>query len=57
LADHIKEVLDLDVTLKKSSGGRFEVYDDGELIFSKEKSFRFPEKDEIIAKLKERMTN
>lgn len=38
--------------LKKSSGGAFEVYKDGVLIFSKLKTDRFPEDAEVLAKLK-----
>ena len=34
-----------------SDGGRFEVAIDGELVFSKLEEGRFPEEDEIIAKL------
>ena len=34
-----------------SDGGRFEVAVDGELMFSKLEAGRFPEEDEIIAKL------
>ncbi|HHJ51957.1 MAG TPA: hypothetical protein ENJ89_02070 [Caldithrix abyssi] len=55
MADHIREVFNLEATLKKSDGGRFEVYYDGERIFSKAKTFRFPTKDEIVNLIKERM--
>ncbi len=34
-----------------SSGGRFEVTVDGELIFSKLAEGRFPENEEILAKI------
>ena len=36
-----------------SDGGVFEVVADGQLIFSKKQLNRFPEDDEIIAKLAE----
>lgn len=39
------------VTLKKSTGGRFDVYLDEKLIFSKTESFRFPEIQDIIQKI------
>jgi selT/selW/selH-like putative selenoprotein len=37
------------VELQSGSKGRFEVTLDGELIFSKAKSGRFPKPDEVIA--------
>jgi len=40
------------VELIESSGGVFEVEKDGELIFSKKNLGRFPEHEEIFAKLK-----
>lgn len=39
------------VTLIEGSGGVFEVKKDGELIFSKKQLGRFPEHEEIFAKL------
>ena len=53
LAARIKDKLNLEVELQKSSGGRFEIFLDGEVIFSKIKTMRFPEPDEIIQLLAE----
>ncbi|RMD92245.1 MAG: SelT/SelW/SelH family protein [Calditrichaeota bacterium] len=39
---------DIQVELIESSGGVFEVTKDGQLIFSKKKTGRFPEEDEIL---------
>jgi selT/selW/selH-like putative selenoprotein len=48
LAEEIKESLGLEATLKKSSGGRFEVYLNEELVFSKAKLYRFPQSGEVV---------
>jgi selenoprotein W-related protein len=37
-----------EATLKPSAGGRFEVSVDGSLVFSKLKSDRFPEDEELL---------
>jgi len=52
LADEIRDELHLNVALKKSSGGRFEVYSGKKTIFSKAELSRFPKKGEIISTLK-----
>ena len=44
----IKEKFDQVATLVEGSGGAFEVRVDDKLIFSKLKTFRFPENDEIF---------
>ena len=44
----IKEKFDHVATLIEGSGGAFEVRVDGKLVFSKLKTFRFPENDEIF---------
>ena len=44
----IKEKFDYVATLIEGSGGAFEVRVDGKLVFSKLKTFRFPENDEIF---------
>ena len=44
----IKEKFDYVATLIEGSGGAFEVRLDGKLVFSKLKTFRFPENDEIF---------
>lgn len=47
----MKNKYHIDVTLIKSSGGVFEVRKDDRLIFSKKATGRFPETNEILAKL------
>jgi selT/selW/selH-like putative selenoprotein len=42
---------DIEVELIKGGGGAFEVHRDGELIFSKHSSGRFPDDEEIYAAL------
>jgi selT/selW/selH-like putative selenoprotein len=39
------------VTIAPGKVGQFDVIVDGEVIFSKEKAGRFPEHDEVLAKL------
>jgi selT/selW/selH-like putative selenoprotein len=52
LADELRErYSDIEVELIKGSGGAFEVCRDGELIFSKLSSGRFPEPKEIYEAL------
>ena len=52
LAEELKKaVKDIDIELIKSSGGVFEVVADGNLIFSKRDSGRFPTPEEIIGQL------
>ena len=47
LAEKLKNKFDIEIELKKSDGGRFEISLNGEYIFSKYKEFRFPEEGEI----------
>ena len=47
----IKEKFDHVANLVESSGGAFEVRVDDKLIFSKLKTFRFPENDEIFGSI------
>ncbi len=47
----IKEKFGIVPTLIEGHGGAFEVTVDGKRIFSKLKTFRFPENDEILDKL------
>ncbi len=54
MADTIKRALGVEVELIKSRGGVFEVQADGELIFSKKKTHRFPEPEEILHALRQR---
>jgi selT/selW/selH-like putative selenoprotein len=51
LADALKERFAIDSTLIPGSGGVFDVFHDGSLIYSKQKTGRFPEHHEIIATL------
>jgi selT/selW/selH-like putative selenoprotein len=48
LQNAIKEKFDHVATLIEGGGGAFEVRVDGKLVFSKLKTFRFPENDEIF---------
>jgi len=47
--------LGLNAELKKSSGGRFEIYLNGEVLFSKAQTMRFPETEEVINLIKEKI--
>jgi selenoprotein W-related protein len=51
LADEIKAKTGIEAEFIKSGGGVFEVVVDGNLVFSKKELGRFPDHDEIIAKL------
>ena len=51
MAAEIKKIFGIEPELISSSGGVFEVTKDGELIFSKRATGRFPETEEILAKL------
>ena len=52
MAATIKQVKGVSATIEKSSGGVFEVFKDGELVFSKKALGRFPHSDdEVLAKL------
>ena len=48
----MKEALDLEPELIKGDNGIFDVTVDGELIYSKHKTGRFPEPDEILNSLR-----
>lgn len=47
----IEETLTTDARTEPGSTGEFTVWSDGELLFSKKETGRFPEPDEILAKL------
>jgi len=51
LAAEIKKARGTDVDLVKGSGGIFDVYDGEARVFSKHETHRFPEADELLAKL------
>ncbi|MBW2543956.1 MAG: Rdx family protein [Deltaproteobacteria bacterium] len=53
MADEIKGVLGGDAKLVPGGGGIFDVIADGDMIYSKFKTGRFPEHEEVIEKLKE----
>jgi selenoprotein W-related protein len=48
LAEELKSKLGVDAELVKKSGGIFEVYNDGKLVFSKVQLGRFPQPGEVI---------
>jgi predicted Rdx family selenoprotein len=41
-----------DASIEKGDTGEFTVWSDGELLFSKKDAGRFPEDDEVLAKLR-----
>jgi selenoprotein W-related protein len=55
LADELKKDFAATVELNESSGGVFEVTVDGNLIFSKKNSDRFPEPGEIQALIRKKI--
>ena len=54
MAAAIKEALGLDTDVTVGSRGQFDVVADGDLVFSKQDSQRFPEPAEIISALQAR---
>jgi selT/selW/selH-like putative selenoprotein len=52
LAAEIKKAKGLDVEIVKGSNGVFDVFEDGQLLFSKYEEHRFPEPKEILDALK-----
>jgi selenoprotein W-related protein len=55
LADEIQQTFEIPTRLIKGSRGAFEVKLDGELLFSKHESGRFPEPGEISEQLASRL--
>lgn len=51
MAAEIKTSRGIDATLVRGSGGEFEITVDGQLAFSKKQEGRFPDLDEVLAKL------
>jgi selT/selW/selH-like putative selenoprotein len=47
----VREKLGIDGSIEQGSSGEFTVWSDGELVFSKADAGRFPEDDEVLAKL------
>ena len=54
MAASIKDALGLDTEVAVGSRGQFDVVVDGDLVFSKQESERFPEPAEIISALQAR---
>jgi selT/selW/selH-like putative selenoprotein len=55
LAEKIKEIYSLETELDKQGGGVFDIFADGDLIYSKHSEGRFPENEEIVDLLKKRL--
>jgi len=55
LAENIKETYSYETELDKQGGGVYDVFADGELIYSKHAEGRFPENEEIIELIKKRL--
>ena len=51
MADALRDRFGVESSLIPGSGGVFDVFKDGDLIYSKHKTGRFPEHSEIIAGL------
>ncbi|MBK8597913.1 MAG: Rdx family protein [Holophagales bacterium] len=51
MAAELKKALGVDSTLRKGSGGVFDVVVDGRLVYSKRDTGRFPEPGEVTAAL------
>jgi selenoprotein W-related protein len=52
LAAELKQEFDVESELIRSSGGVFEVYNNGQLVFSKKQLGRFPEPGEVANNLR-----
>jgi len=52
LAAELKDAFGIEAELEAGSGGVFEVRVDGELVYSKEETRRFPEPGEVVGLLK-----
>ena len=55
LAAEIQSQFQINPELIKSSGGKFEVVADGQLIFSKKQQGRFPEHAEVLQKIADQL--
>jgi selenoprotein W-related protein len=55
LAASLKKSFGIDAELIRGSGGVFDVTLDGELIFSKHRSGRFPKNEEVVRLINERV--
>ncbi len=54
LITEFKQALE-EVALVPASGGRFEVYVDGEMVFSKKEAGRFPKYEEVRSVVQQRL--
>jgi selenoprotein W-related protein len=54
LAARLKDALGVEAELIKSGGGVFEVTVDGDLVFSKKRTGRFPTEDEVLELIESR---
>lgn len=54
MAAELKGSLDIDATLTKGSGGIFDVFCDGEVVYSKAETGKFPEPGELTEDLRSR---
>ena len=52
MAAAIRDEFGVETELGKGDSGIFDVYRDGELIFSKHETGRFPTEDEVVAALR-----
>jgi len=50
----LKDALELDSKLVASHGGVFEISVDGDLVFSKKSTGRFPDDGEVLRRIRER---
>jgi selenoprotein W-related protein len=55
LADAIKKEVGIEPKLTKGKDGIFDVLLDGKMVFSKHQQGRFPEHDEVLAPLGEKL--
>ncbi len=52
----IKNEFGVTADLKGGHGGVFDVAIDGEVVYSKDKTYRFPTNDEVFAEIRKRQT-
>jgi len=52
----IKKEFGVTADLKEGHGGIFDVAIDGEVVYSKDQTYRFPTNEEVFVKIRERKT-
>lgn len=57
MAEELKRALNIEPILVKGEGGIFEVKVDGEVLFSRKTLGSFPQPEEVVAKIAERIKN